>query len=355
MIVKKILSLAASTIKLFIIILLFNSNSKAEEKNIKYYSDDRGILSLMYHRFDEDKYPSTNIQMDVFKQQIKIIKKLKYNFYDPNNLRKEFYVPKKEKKILLTIDDAFSSFYEVAWPYLKKEKIPFILFVSTESVGKNGYMTWSQIKELEKEKTVYIGNHSHTHNYLVDLKNEAFINDIDISFSIFKKKLGYNPIFFSYPFGEYSSLIKEYISKNFYFSFGQHSGVIDINKDRHELSRFPINEKYGDLKRFEFLINLNPLQYKSLYPVDKYLTNNNNPPKFLVEFFDEQKNINNINCFSDEEDKWEKSNINFNNNILNLNFRDKFRFRRGRINCSLNDDGIWRWFGVQFSVKQKLN
>ena len=355
MIVKKILSLAASTIKLFIIILLFNSNSKAEEKNIKYYSDDRGILSLMYHRFDEDKYPSTNIQMDVFKQQIKIIKKLKYNFYDPNNLRKEFYVPKKEKKILLTIDDAFSSFYEVAWPYLKKEKIPFILFVSTESVGKNGYMTWSQIKELEKEKTVYIGNHSHTHNYLVDLKNEDFISDIDISISIFKKKLGYNPIFFSYPFGEYSSLIKEYISKNFYFSFGQHSGVIDINKDRHELSRFPINEKYGDLKRFEFLINLNPLQYKSLYPVDKYLTNNNNPPKFLVEFFDEQKNINNINCFSDEEDKWEKSNINFNNNILNLNFRDKFRFRRGRINCSLNDDGIWRWFGVQFSVKQKLN
>ena len=30
-----------------------------------------------------------------------------------------------EKKILLTIDDAFSSFYENAWPYLKKNKIPF--------------------------------------------------------------------------------------------------------------------------------------------------------------------------------------------------------------------------------------
>ena len=72
--VKKILSLAASTIKLFIIILLFNSNSKAEENNIKYYSDDKGILSLMYHRFDENKYPSTNIQMDIFKEQMKIIK-----------------------------------------------------------------------------------------------------------------------------------------------------------------------------------------------------------------------------------------------------------------------------------------
>ena len=352
MIVKKILSLAASIIKLFIIILLFSSNTKAAEKNIKYYSNDKGILSLMYHRFNEDKYPSTNIQMSVFKQQIEIIKSLNYNFYDPKDLEKNFNTVKTEKKILITIDDAFSSFYDVAWPYLKKEKIPFILFVSTETIGKNGYMTWSQIKELEKENKAYIGNHSHTHDYLVDFKNEEFINDIQTASTIFNNELGYNPIFFSYPFGEYSGFIKEYISKNFKFSFGQHSGVIDINKDRHELPRFPINEKYGNMKRFKFLINLNPLEYKFLYPEEKYLTKNDNPPKFVVEFFKEQKNLNNINCFSDEGGKWEKSNISFYQNSLKLNFREKYNFRRGRINCSLNDDGVWRWFGIQFSVEQ---
>ena len=349
--VKKILSLAASTIKLFIIILLISSNSKAEEKNIKYYSDDKGILSLMYHRFDENKYPSTNIQMDIFKQQMKIIKNLKYNFYDPKDLEKKFHTEKVEKKILITIDDAFSSFYEVAWPYLKKEKIPFILFVSTESVGKIGYMTWKQIKELETESTAYIGNHSHTHDYLVDLKNESFVDDINTASAIFYKQLGYNPIFFSYPFGEYSSLIKKYISKNFKFAFGQHSGIIDVNKNRYELPRFPINEKYGDLKRFKFLVNLYPLQYKNLYPEDKYITFNN-PPKLSVEFFTEQKNIHDINCFSDEGNGWGKSNINFNQNTLEILFREKFNFRRGRVNCSLNDSGMWRWFGVQFSVKQ---
>ena len=310
-----------------------------------------GILSLMYHRFDEDKYPSTNIQMNVFKEQIKIIRNLKYDFYNPKDLEKNFFIKKTQKKILITIDDAFSSFYKVAWPYLKQEKIPFILFVSTEAVGKNGYMSWNEIKELEKEPNVYIGNHSHAHDYLLDLKNDDFIKDINNSISILIKHIGYNPIFFSYPFGEYSNFIKNHIAKNFKFSFGQHSGVIDLNKDQYELPRFPINEKYGDLKRFEFLINLQPLQYKSLYPDEKYLTDNN-PPKFLVEFFDEQKNISNINCFSDEGNKWEKSIINFNENILNIDFREKFSFRRGRVNCSLNDDGIWRWFGVQFSIKQ---
>ena len=350
--VKKILSLAASIIKSLIIILFLITNTNADQNNIKYYSNEKGILSLMYHRFDENRYPSTNIQMDVFKQQMEIIKNLKYNFYNPKDLIKNFNTVKVEKKILITIDDAFSSFYEIAWPYLKKKKIPFILFVSTASVGKNGYMTWDQIKELERENTGYIGNHSHKHDYMVDLKNSEFIDDINTASSIFKKELGYNPIYFSYPFGEYSLFIKKYISKNFKFSFGQHSGVIDVNKDPHELPRFPINEKYGDLKRFKFLINLNPLQYKFLYPEDKYLSNKNNPPKFSVEFFNEQKNINNINCFSDEGGKWEKSNINFNKNTLKLNFRERFNFRRGRVNCSLNDDGIWRWFGVQFSVKE---
>ena len=215
--------------------MLFAINSRAEENNIKYYSEDSGILSLMYHRFDENKYPSTNISMDVFKEQISIINSLNYRFYDPQNLTKNFSIVKNKKKILITIDDAFLSFYKIAWPYLKKRKIPFILFVSTEAVGKTGYMSWAQIQEIVKEPFVYIGNHSHSHDYLVDLETENFISDINTSIKIFNENLGYNPIFFSYPFGEYSKTIKNFISKNFDFAFGQHSGVIDINKDPHEL------------------------------------------------------------------------------------------------------------------------
>ena len=74
---------------------------------------------------------------------------------------------------------------------------------------------------------------------------------------------------FSYPFGEYSLEQKKYITENFDYAFGQHSGVIDLNKDKYELPRFPINEKYGDLERFKFLINLLPcLLYTSPRPRD---------------------------------------------------------------------------------------
>ena len=87
-------------------------------------------------------------------------------------------------------------------------------------------------------------------------KKTKFKNDIDSSIKIFIENIGYNPLFFSYPFGEYSSEQEKYISSKFDFAFGQHSGLIDINKDKYELPRFPINEKYGDLKRFTFLLNM---------------------------------------------------------------------------------------------------
>jgi len=351
MILKKIFSLAASTIKLIILISL-SLNSNAEENNIKYYSKDLGTLSLMYHRFNENKYPSTNIQIEVFKKQIEIIKNNGFKFNRPNKFDTNYDYPKSEKEILITIDDAFSSFYENAWPYLKENKIPLILFVSTEAVGKYGYMNWEQIKEIEKEDFAFIGNHSHSHEFLVNFNYEEFKNDIDASIKIFKNKLGYNPIFFSYPFGEYSLKQKKYIKEKFKYAFGQHSGVIDTNKDKFELPRFPINEKYGDLKRFESLIRMQPLQFKKLSPEEKYLNNDNNPPNFSVEFFKDQKNLENINCFSNEGNQWRKSNISIKNNILKIKFREKFTFRRGRINCSLNDDGVWRWFGIQFVINK---
>ena len=311
-----------------------------------------GIVSLMYHRFNENQYPSTNIKIAIFKKQIEQINNKKINFMLPSNFDKNFNLKKERKQILLTIDDAFSSFYENAWPILKKEKIPFILFVSTQPVGKYGYMTWEQIKEIEKEDFAFIGNHSHSHEYLVEYNFNEFKKDIDTSIRIFNNNIGYNPIFFSYPFGEFSLEQKKYISNKFKYGFGQNSGVIDLNKDKYELPRFPINEKYGDLERFNFLLDLYPLEYKKILPEDKLIFQNNNPPETIIEFFKDQKNLEKINCFSDEGKGWDKSETELIDNKLYIKFRDKFNFRRGRINCSLNDDIGWRWLGMQFSIKQ---
>ena len=78
--------------------LCISVNSNADDTKSKLYSKDEGIVSIMYHRFNESKYPSTNIQMNVFKQHINIIKESKYEFYYPNEFEKNFDQPKKKRK-----------------------------------------------------------------------------------------------------------------------------------------------------------------------------------------------------------------------------------------------------------------
>ena len=310
----------------------------------------------MYHRFEENKYPSTNIRIKDFKSHIEYIKDSDLEFLRYEEFLKKINEVNKTKKILLTIDDGFSSFYENAWPFLRDEKIPFIIFVNTESVGAPGYMNWEQLREISKYNFTHIGNHSHSHDYLVDKSDEEIKRDIKISIDILNKKLKNKTKIFAYPFGEYKNSYKKIVKDlGFDYAFGQHSGVMDLTKDKFELPRFPINEKYGEMERFKRLLNTIPLKYKKIIPEEKYLQDKNNPPDVKITFFKDSANLKNINCYSNEENKWRKSKIEIvSDTELKILLDGKFITERGRINCSLREkNGQWRWLGLQFVIANK--
>jgi peptidoglycan/xylan/chitin deacetylase (PgdA/CDA1 family) len=216
-------------------------------------------------------------------------------------------------------------------------------------------MTWNQIKEVDASNLVTIGNHSHSHEYLVDWEDDKVKYDLETSIKIFKKELGHSTTIFSYPFGEYSNNLKKIVQDlNFKYAFGQHSGVIDQTKNLLELPRFPINEKYGELKRFKSILSTLPFPYENITPEDRYLEINENPPKVKIKFFEDLINIKNINCYSNEGNIWRKSDIKFlNENELLILLKDKFKSERGRINCSLwAESGKWRWLGIQYVIAE---
>ena len=74
--------------------------------------EDKGVIVLMYHRFEENKYPSTNIKINNFIEHLDLIKKKEIEFINPNNFEEALKKQKNDKKILLTIDDGFKSFYD---------------------------------------------------------------------------------------------------------------------------------------------------------------------------------------------------------------------------------------------------
>ena len=69
--------------------------------------------------------------MEVFKKHMEIVKE---KYFRPNDFDKNFS-ELKQLKVLITIDDGFKSFYNMLG-ISKKNKIPFILFVSTEPLER---------------------------------------------------------------------------------------------------------------------------------------------------------------------------------------------------------------------------
>lgn len=69
--------------------------------------------------------------------------------------------------LLLTFDDGKKSNYSYGRPLLNKYKIKGIFFVSSDSVGSEGYMNWSDIKSLIAEGHS-IGSHTATHHRMLE-------------------------------------------------------------------------------------------------------------------------------------------------------------------------------------------
>ena len=64
-----------------------------------------------------------------------------------------------------------------------------------------------------------------------------------------------------------------------------------------------------------------PFKYKSISPDDKYLLQSKNPPIVTIEFFEGIENLKQINCFSNEGNKWRNSRY-----LLSKNILWKFKF-----------------------------
>ena len=59
--------------------------------------DDKGIIVLMYHRFEENKYPSTNIKIADFIKHIDLIKKYNFNFVSAKDFKNSLLNLKSNK------------------------------------------------------------------------------------------------------------------------------------------------------------------------------------------------------------------------------------------------------------------
>jgi len=322
------------------------------------FSEDKFIKKinhaniLMYHRFGEDKYPTTNTTIEQFISHTNELIKDKYNVIRLDNVIKGIKgeTDLRDRSVSITIDDAYLSVYTKAWPILKKLNLPFALFISTDVIDNNlsNYMSWSQIRELV-DNGVLVGSQTKSHPHLHRLSSKQILSEIEYSNKRFIKELGFKPKLFAYPYGEYDNkTIKIVQGSGFEAAFGQHSGVAHISSGIYELPRFAMNENYGDLKRLNLAINALPIIIKDISPENNFLKKN--PPDFGFTLSSEIKPMRAIRCFASSGIVTNTKRIG--KFRIEVRLEKKFPNARGRINCTMAaNDNRWRWFGKQFVTK----
>ena len=326
--------------------LIYNFPATSEIRN-KHH-----VNVLMYHRFGESNFPSTNIRMEQFKEHVLELKKQKYNVISLDQaikaIKKDLAIP--DRSVAITIDDAYLSVYKKAWPILKENNFTFTLFVSTDVIDRNlsNYMNWDQIREL-MDNGITIGNQTKSHPHLHRLSNNEIQYEIEFSNNRLLDELGIKPKIFAYPYGEYDLKTLEIVKKNgFLAAFGQHSGVAHLTAGLYQLPRFAMNENYGNLERLKLSINALPMLISDISPSDPFLKNN--PPHFgfTIDPSLEPKKL--VRCFASDRILVNTSRVGKNRIEVRLN--EKFPRSRGRINCTMEAfENRWRWFGRQFLTK----
>ena len=135
-----------------ILIIFFTTNNLYSSEN---QFDDYGIIALMYHRFEETNILLQTSEWLIFKAHIDMINEQNIKFVNPNNFVKELKDNKATRKVLLTIDDGFLSFYNNAWPLLKEKEIPFILCKHKRGRKKRLYVMGSNKRGLKRKIYTY--------------------------------------------------------------------------------------------------------------------------------------------------------------------------------------------------------
>ena len=335
----------------FILLVITNlsfaqDNSKKEGLMTNYAS------FIMYHRFGENKYPSTNIKKEQFLKHINELLKPKYNVINIEQALDAINNKKlvKDRSVVITIDDAYSSVFNYAWPIFKKHNIPFTLFVSTDVIDNNtpGYMSWEEIRIL-RDNGITIGSQTKSHPHMYKLDRQKIISEISISNKRFVDEMGSQPKIFAYPYGEYNLEVLEQVKLHgFEAAFGQHSGVAHKSLGLYELPRFAMNEKYGGMERFLLAVNALPIPILDLSPKDPLISKN--PPFYGFTLSDSIEPKNLIRCFASNGITSDTKRLG--KNRIEVRLSEPFSRGRGRINCTMAaEDNRWRWLGRQFIVK----
>jgi peptidoglycan/xylan/chitin deacetylase (PgdA/CDA1 family) len=178
---------------------------------------------LCYHRLAKSCKSPLCLTVKAFEQQMEYLKDNGYRAIAMAELfgflQYRHRIP--ARSVVITFDDGYRSFYDIAFPILKKYGYPATLLVYTDFIGHSrNALTWNHLKQLKAEG-FEIGSHSVSHTdltrrrpdedvqtYIARIRRELFLSK-----KIIDEKLDQDTTYFAFPFGSYNPRILQWAEK----------------------------------------------------------------------------------------------------------------------------------------------
>jgi biofilm PGA synthesis lipoprotein PgaB len=165
---------------------------------------------IMYHDIVEQRGRGSvwfDCTVEEFEDQMKTIQDRGYRPVSLDDLHKHLTegTPLPDKAIVLTFDDNYQGFYDVAWPILKADGFPAAIFVHTGYVGKKtgrAHMSWETLQALCQNPIITVGSHTISHPDLTTVTPDALQKELTESKSDLETHLNRRIDYFAYPDGK---------------------------------------------------------------------------------------------------------------------------------------------------------
>lgn len=206
------------------------------------------MLVLTYHSISDAAGP-TSIPPDVFAMQMQTLVDM-----GRHSLHLSEFIGWHEGKIgrwddgvLITFDDAFDDFAQVAAPILKRHGLSALVFIPTRRLGNpEGWqgandpprplMNWATVRELSNDG-IEFGGHSRTHANLTKLSAADREDEIAGCAKDLSEQIGKPVEGFAAPYGRVSPEVVEAIGRHYRIAFGTRLALPRRGQDRFDIPR----------------------------------------------------------------------------------------------------------------------
>jgi peptidoglycan/xylan/chitin deacetylase (PgdA/CDA1 family) len=218
---------------------------------------------LTYHDFGYGK--GILVTPENFERQMHYLKTKGFNVISFGELAEGIKHGRKfaHNTVVITMDDGYKDNFTYAYPALKKNGFPAMIFLITNNIGTEAtYLDWDQVREMSAHN-ISFGGHTKNHVYLPLIeKKEVLWEEIAGSKKAIEEHIGKPVDYFCYPLGGFTGEAEMLVKKAGYKgACTTNRGYDVLNRDNvYELNRISIrnSDPY-----FSFSNLLYPIRFRA--------------------------------------------------------------------------------------------